>query len=108
MPKTTKQLTDTEIKKAKSKEKDYKLSDGQGLYIVIKKNGSKMWRFDFSFEKKRKSMSFGLYPEISLKEAREKRELARENLRKNINPIDSPDFITFRFRLDFISYKSHC
>ncbi|MDX9795578.1 MAG: tyrosine-type recombinase/integrase [Arcobacteraceae bacterium] len=89
MPKTTKQLTDTEIKKAKSKEKDYKLSDGQGLYIVIKKNGSKMWRFDFSFDKKRKSMSFGLYPEISLKEAREKRELARENIRKNINPIDS-------------------
>jgi hypothetical protein len=89
MPKITKPLSDTEIRKSKPKEKDYKLGDGLGLFIVIKKNGTKMWRFDFSFNKMRKSMSFGLYPDVTLKEAREKRELARNNIRNNINPIES-------------------
>jgi hypothetical protein len=47
MPRTVKPLTDTEIKNSKLKDKDYKLSDGQGLYFVIKKNNSKIWRYDF-------------------------------------------------------------
>lgn len=87
MPKTVKPLTDTEIKNAKSRDKDYKLSDGLGLYLVIKKNGSKLWRFDFSYGEKRKSMSFGIYPTVSLKEARQKREEAKYALSNNINPI---------------------
>lgn len=48
MPKICLPLSD-KIKESKSKEKDYKLSDGRGLYIVIKSNGTKMWRFDFTF-----------------------------------------------------------
>ncbi|MDD2640276.1 MAG: tyrosine-type recombinase/integrase [Arcobacteraceae bacterium] len=89
MPKITKPLSDTEIKNSKPKPKDYKLGDGFGLFIVIKTNGTKMWRFDFTYEQKRKSMSFGTYPAVSLKEARDMRELARNNLQNNINPIDS-------------------
>jgi integrase len=89
MPKICKPLSDTKIRKSKPKEKDYKLSDGQGLYIVIKSNGTKMWRFDFTFLGKRKSMSFGIYDEVSLKEARQKREKARKNIERGINPIDS-------------------
>ena len=89
MARITKPLTDTEIKKAKKKDKEYKLSDGQGLYIVVKTNGSKFFRFDFSYAGKRKSMSFGIYPKISLKEAREQREKAKEQLTRNINPIES-------------------
>jgi hypothetical protein len=65
MPKTVKPLTDTEIKNSKLKDKDYKLSDGQGLYFVIKKNNSKIWRYDFVYGGKRKSMSFDIYPTIS-------------------------------------------
>ena len=89
MARIVKPLTDTEIKKAKSKDKDYKLSDGENLYLVVKSNGTKFFRFDFTYSKKRKSMSFGIYPEVTLKEAREKRTKAREQLINNINPIPS-------------------
>ena len=87
MPKITKPLTDTEIKKSKPKDKDYKIADGQGLYIVIKKNGTKFFRYDYTYNGKRKSMSFGIYPEVSLKEARKKRENTRELLKNGIDPI---------------------
>jgi len=94
MAKITKPLTDTEIKKAKERDKEFKLSDGQGLYLVVKTNGSKFFRFDFSYAGKRKSMSFGIYPKISLKEAREQREKAKEQLSHNINPIESKNLIS--------------
>ena len=89
MARIVKPLTDTEIKKAKPKDKDYKLSDGENLYLVVKSNGTKFFRFDFIYHKKRKSMSFGIYPEVTLKEAREKRAKAKEQLINNINPIES-------------------
>ena len=89
MPKISMPLSDVKIRTAKYKEKDYKLSDGRGLYIVIKSCRTKMWRFDFTFLGKRKSMSFGIYDEVSLKEARQKREKARKNIERGINPIDS-------------------
>ena len=87
MSRTTKPLTDAEIKKAQVKEKEYKLSDGNGLYLVIKTNGTKFFRFDFSYGGKRKSMSFGVYPGITLKEARDKREESKKQLSNNTNPI---------------------
>lgn len=86
--KKVKSLTDTEIKKVKHDKKQFKLSDGKGLYLVIKTNGTKMWRYDFSFGGKRKSMSFGIYPTVSLKEAREQREEAKKNISSNVNPIN--------------------
>lgn len=103
MAKLVKQLTDTEIKKAKYTSKEdfeklkklnpnvlrkNKLSDGKGLFLILKSNGTKFWQFDFSFGGKRKSMSFGSYPTVSLKEARTKREDARNNIQNNINPIN--------------------
>lgn len=102
MAKIVKPLTDTEIKKAKAKEKDYKLSDGENLYLVVKSNGTKFFRFDFTYTKKRKSMSFGIYPNISLKEARELREKVKEQLKQNINPIEaknknSENISTFKY-----------
>lgn len=89
MPKVAIPLTDTKIKTSKPKEKDYKLSDGQGLYLLVKTNGTKLWRYDFSYLSKRQSMSFGMYPEVGLKDAREKREKAIENTKNGINPIES-------------------
>jgi hypothetical protein len=86
MPRITTPLTDTEVKKAKSKEKDYKLTDGQGLYILIKKNGNKFWRFYYKLNDKRNTISFGEYPMVSLKEARIKRKEAREKVSKGLNP----------------------
>ena len=91
MPKIVTPLSDTKIKNLKVKDKDYKISDGKGLFLVVKKNLTKFWRFDFIFEGKRKSMSFGIYPTVTLKSARDMREKANENIAQNINPIESRD-----------------
>lgn len=80
-------LSDTSCKNAKPKlDKPYKLTDAKGLYLLINKNGGKWWRFDFRFDGKRKTISMGTYPEISLKAARLKRDEARELIAKNIDP----------------------
>ena len=86
MPKIVKPLSDQEIKKAKPKDKQYKLFDGNGLNLTIFPNGIKRWVFNYTFNKKRNSISFGNYPEVSLKEAREKREETRGSIAIGINP----------------------
>ena len=88
MSRSTTPLSDTEIKKSKIKDKTYKLSDGQGLYLVVKENGTKFFRYDYTFQSKRKSMSFGTYPEISLKDARIKRDETKKLLLEGIDPIE--------------------
>lgn len=88
MPRITTPLSDTEIRKSKIKDKTYKLSDGQSLYLVVKDNGTKFFRYDYTFQNKRKSMSFGIYPDLSLKEARIKREETKKLLMQGIDPIE--------------------
>ncbi len=82
----TDKLTDLTIKKAKSKEKPYKLSDGKGLRLVVNPNGGKWWRFYYQFDDKEKTLSFGTYPEITLSDAREKRNVARKMIANGIDP----------------------
>jgi len=93
MARTTKPLTNTEVKQAKPKEKVYTLSDGGGLQLRLKPNGSKLWLFDYlrPYTKKRTSLSFGSYPTISLAEARSKRNDAKELLAKDIDPKEHRD-----------------
>lgn len=93
MARTTKPLTNTEVKQAKPKDKVYTLSDGRGLQLRIKPNGSKLWLFDYyrPYTKKRTSLSFGSFPELSLAEARTKREAANELLAKSIDPKEHRD-----------------
>ncbi|HAN29649.1 MAG TPA: integrase [Haliea salexigens] len=79
-------LTATQVKHAKPTDKQYKLSDGDGLYLLVHPNGSKYWRFDFRFAGKRKTLALGVYPDVSLLGAREAHQDARANLRKGINP----------------------
>ena len=80
-------ITNTACKNAKpNPDKAYKLSDDKGLYLLIAKNGGKWWRFDYRFAGKRKTLSMGTYPEISLKSARQKREVARELIARQIDP----------------------
>jgi len=81
-------LTDIQIKSAKSKDKPYSLADGLGLSLLVEINGNKGWRFRYRFDGKPKMMSFGTYPEISLAEARLKREQARKNVANGINPAE--------------------
>lgn len=79
-------LSSIAVKTAKSREKAYKLSDEKGLYLLINTNGSKYWKFKYRFGGKEKKLSLGVYPEVSLAEARTKRDDARDNLRKEIDP----------------------
>jgi hypothetical protein len=70
-------LTDVEIRSAKPRSKPFKLSDGGWLFLLVKPGGSKLWRIAYRFGGKENSLSLGAYPEISLKEARAKRDEAR-------------------------------
>ncbi len=79
-------LTDTAIRNAKPEEKPVKIADGGGLYLLLNPKGSKWWRLDYRFDGKRKTISMGVYPEISLKDARERRDEARKLLAQGIDP----------------------
>lgn len=78
-------LTDTAIRNAKPQEKQYKLSDEKGMYVLIKKSG-KYFRLDYRFGGKRKTLALGVYPEVKLVEAREKRDDVRKLLANGIDP----------------------
>lgn len=88
MARITKPLTNTEVEKAKPKEKEYNLIDGQGLFLRVKPSGAKLWLFNYyrPFTQKRTNMSFGGYPDISLSQARELREKCRALLAQQIDP----------------------
>lgn len=79
-------LTHNEIKNAKPREKAYKLSDGDGLFLLISPNGSKYWRFKYYFNGKEKLLALGVYDQITLAEARLKRNKARSLLNNEIDP----------------------
>ncbi|MEX7641935.1 MULTISPECIES: tyrosine-type recombinase/integrase [Stenotrophomonas maltophilia group] len=85
---TRKSLTDMAARNAKGKEKPYKLSAGAGLYLLVMPNGSRYWRMKYTFAGKEKLLSIGVYPEISLKEALEKRDAARVQLRAGQDPSE--------------------
>ncbi len=93
MPRLTKPLTNTEIKQAKPKATIYSLNDGQDLQLRIMPNGSKTWLFVYfrPHTKKRTSISFGSYPELTLAKARAAREIAREQLANDIDPQEFRD-----------------
>ena len=78
-------LTELSIKQSKPKEKQYKITDGEGMYLRIHPNGSKYWQLQYWFEGKQKINSLGIWPEVSLKQAREKRYEAKKKLKEDKN-----------------------
>jgi integrase len=86
MPKRIIPLTDMKVQKAKPKDKPISMFDGGGLYLLVTPSGGKLWRFKYRFDKKEKKLAFGSYPEISLQDARQKREDARKLLASNVDP----------------------
>lgn len=88
MAKLTKPLTNTEVSQAKPKDKEYNLSDGGGLSLRVKPNGTKTWLFNYyhPHTTKRSNISLGTFPIVSLKQAREGREDAKTLLANNIDP----------------------
>lgn len=79
-------LNDTKIRNAKPREKDYKLFDGDGLFLIVTKKGHKWWRFKYRFDGKEKLLALGTYPERSLIDARTDRDAARRQVAAGIDP----------------------
>lgn len=79
-------LTDVAIRKAKPAAKPLKLSDGRGMYFLLKPDGGRYWRMDYRYEGKRKTLALGVYPEVSLFDARLRREDARQLLANGVDP----------------------
>ena len=83
MPKS---LSDAAVRNAKAKTKTFKMSDGKGLFLVVMPSGSKYWRLRYFFVGKEKLLALGVYPEISLADARERRTQARKVIAAGIDP----------------------
>lgn len=82
-------LTDVTVRQTKAGEKPQKLSDGGGLFLEIRPNGSKYWRLAYRFDGKQKLLALGVYPDVSLALARERRGVARKQLANGIDPSDT-------------------
>ena len=81
-------LTDIQIKRLNPKEKDHFVSDEKGLRLQIKPTGKKYWRLKYRFNNKQKTLALGVYPDVSLKEARVKRDEARKMVANGIDPSE--------------------
>ncbi|CAM3277046.1 integrase [Xenorhabdus nematophila ATCC 19061] len=81
-------LTARQVDTAKPKEKPYKLADGGGLYLLVNPNGARYWRLKYRIAGKEKLLALGVYPDISLAEARTKRNEARRTLSDGNDPIE--------------------
>lgn len=83
-------LTPSAVANAKSKPKPYKLTDGRGMYLLVKPDGARWWRFDYRrpHSGKRNTLSLGVFPDVSLRQARDRREDARKLVADGIDPGD--------------------
>jgi integrase len=79
-------LSDTAIRALKAKPKPYKVTDEKGMFLLINPNGSKYFRLKYRFDGKEKVLALGVYPEVSLKEARDNRDTARKQIAGGIDP----------------------
>ncbi|EFB9674305.1 hypothetical protein C3444_01170 [Escherichia coli] len=81
-------LTDAKIRAAKPTDKAYKLTDGAGMFLLVHPNGSRYWRLRYRILGKEKTLALGVYPEVSLSEARTKRDEARKLISEGIDPCE--------------------
>lgn len=79
-------LSDVQIRSAQTRDRDWKLADEKGLYLLISRAGSKLWRFKFRVHGKEKKLSLGAYPEVTLRQARIMRDDARRDIADGLDP----------------------
>lgn len=99
-------LTDTKVRSAKPEAKEYSLVDGDGMFLLIHPNGSKYWRFRFRFGGKQHLMAFGVYPETSLSDARQKRDEARKLVAAGIDPREHKRALKEEQAKEVITFES--
>lgn len=99
-------LTDTKVRSAKPEAKEYSLVDGDGMFLLIHPNGSKYWRFRFRFAGKQHLMAFGVYPETSLADARQKREEARRLVAAGVDPREHKRAVKEEQAKEVITFES--
>ena len=76
----------TTVTNAKPKDREYKLTDGAGLYLLVKPNGRKLWRLNYAHLGKQRTLSFGAWPDVGLADARERRDDARRMIAAGLDP----------------------
>ena len=79
-------LTDIKVRSTKPRDKTSKLFDSGVLYLEVRTSGSRYWRWKYRFAGKEKRLAFGVYPDITLKAARDKRDTARQQLANGVDP----------------------
>ena len=82
-------LSDIQVRNLKPREKAYKVSDFEGLFVLVKPNGSKLWQFKYRMDGKERLLSIGAYPDIGLAQARKTKESARANVAAGIDPSEA-------------------
>lgn len=99
-------LTDTKVRAAKPEAKEYSLVDGDGMFLLVHPNGSKYWRFRFRFGGKQHLMAFGVYPETSLADARQKREETRKLVAAGVDPREHKRAVKEEKAKEVITFES--
>lgn len=89
-------LTDTQLRNAKPKDKPYRLADSNGLYLEVRPNGSRLWRYRYKINGKENLYAVGDYPAMGLAEARAEREAARKLVKEGIHPSHQRRIETLR------------
>ena len=85
---STSKLTALSVRSAKGREKVYRLADGAGMYLEVQPNGARYWRLKYRHAGKEKRLALGVFPEVSLAEARDRRDAARALLRDGVDPAE--------------------
>jgi integrase len=93
-------LTDVAIRSAKPREKPYKLADAAGLFLLVQPSGGKLWRLKYRIDGREKKLGFGTYPDVSLSDARKRRDEARELIAAGKDPSREKQRAKVRARLD--------
>ncbi|PWC18969.1 tyrosine-type recombinase/integrase [Brenneria corticis] len=79
-------LTDVKVRSSKPTDKPYKLTDGEGMHLMVHPNGSKYWRLQYRFDGKQRMLALGVYPQVTLSEARQRKDEARKQIANGIDP----------------------
>ena len=82
-------LSDIQVRNLKPRDKAYKVSDFEGLFVLVKANGSKLWQFKYRIYGKERLLSIGVYPDVSLAQARKAKEAARAKVAEGVDPSEA-------------------